>query len=85
MYACEAPARPNIVMLIADDMGWADVGYHDSEIRTPAIDRIAADGMREICVNQLRIASRLRRLVRPWPPFFSGPDRYHGLQIISKT
>ena len=38
-------AAPNIVVLIADDMGWGDVGYHDSDIGTPEIDRLAAEGI----------------------------------------
>ena len=37
-------ARPNIVIVVADDLGWADVGYHGSKIATPNIDRIAAEG-----------------------------------------
>jgi arylsulfatase A-like enzyme len=41
-----AKAKPNIVFIIADDMGWADVGYHGSEIETPNIDRLAAEGVR---------------------------------------
>jgi len=39
-------ARPNIVLMLADDLGWADVGYHGGEIDTPAIDQIAAQGVR---------------------------------------
>ncbi len=38
-------ARPNILILIADDMGFSDVGAFGSEIDTPAIDQLAADGM----------------------------------------
>jgi len=38
--------QPNIVFIIADDMGWADVGYHGSEIETPNIDRLAKEGVR---------------------------------------
>jgi len=37
--------RPHIVVILADDLGWRDVGYHDSEIRTPNIDRIASEGI----------------------------------------
>jgi arylsulfatase len=38
-------ARPNILILIADDTGYADIGAFGSEIDTPAIDQLAADGM----------------------------------------
>ena len=37
---------PNFIVLIADDLGWRDVGYHKSEIRTPNIDRLANAGVR---------------------------------------
>ena len=45
-WAAAASAEPNIVILIADDMGWGDVGYNGSEIRTPEIDRLATEGLR---------------------------------------
>jgi len=38
-------ARPNILIIIADDMGFSDVGAFGSEVETPAIDQLAADGM----------------------------------------
>jgi arylsulfatase A-like enzyme len=41
-----APAAPNILLLIADDLGWRDVGYHGSEIRTPQLDKLARAGVR---------------------------------------
>lgn len=40
-----AQSLPNIIICIADDLGWNDVGYHGSEIRTPVIDRMAAEGI----------------------------------------
>lgn len=36
---------PNIILIVADDMGWNDVSYHGSEIKTPTIDRLAANGV----------------------------------------
>ncbi len=41
-----APARPNIVILLADDWGFTDVGSYGGEIRTPNIDALAAQGVR---------------------------------------
>lgn len=40
------PGRPHVVLLVADDLGWGDVGYHGSEIRTPTLDELAARGVR---------------------------------------
>ena len=40
-----ASERPNIVVIVADDLGWADVGFHGNQvIQTPSLDRIAAEG-----------------------------------------
>ena len=39
-------AQPNIVLIMADDLGWGDVGYHGGEAATPNIDRISAEGVR---------------------------------------
>ena len=36
---------PNIVLIMADDLGWKDLGYHGSEIKTPNIDGLAAHGL----------------------------------------
>lgn len=46
--AALASARPpNIVYILADDLGWAELGcYGQEKIRTPSIDRMAAEGMR---------------------------------------
>ena len=40
-----AQPRPNIVLIMVDDMGWSDIGCYGSEIETPNIDRLAAEGL----------------------------------------
>lgn len=43
----EPAARPNIVFIIADDLGYGDLGcYGQTKIRTPNLDRLARDGMK---------------------------------------
>ena len=37
--------NPNVVILLADDLGWNDVGYHDSSINSPNINKIAKEGV----------------------------------------
>ena len=40
-----AEARPNILVMVADDLGWADVGYHGGDIDTPSLDLLAEQGV----------------------------------------
>lgn len=40
------PARPNIVVILADDMGFSDLGCYGGEIRTPNLDALAKNGLR---------------------------------------
>jgi arylsulfatase len=40
------PSRPNIIVIVADDMGYSDIGCYGSEIHTPNIDALAANGVR---------------------------------------
>lgn len=40
------PDRPNIVVIMADDMGFSDIGCYGGEIQTPHLDRLAAEGLR---------------------------------------
>jgi len=43
--AATAETKPNIVIILADDLGWADVGFHSDRIPTPHLDRIAREGV----------------------------------------
>lgn len=40
------PGQPNIVLILADDMGYSDIGCFGSEIRTPNLNRLASQGIR---------------------------------------
>jgi arylsulfatase len=42
----ESPRLPNILLILADDLGFSDLGFCGSEIDTPNVDRLAAQGMR---------------------------------------
>lgn len=53
LWSCTGPApqmsdpRPNIVIILADDLGWGDLGcYGHPTLRTPNLDRMAREGMR---------------------------------------
>lgn len=43
---CAAGVRPNILLILADDLGFADLGCYGSEIATPNLDRLARQGVR---------------------------------------
>lgn len=42
----EADERPNLILIVADDLGFSDLGSFGGEIRTPNVDQLAAGGMR---------------------------------------
>jgi len=42
----KAADRPNIILIMVDDMGYSDIGCYGGEIDTPSLDRLAADGLR---------------------------------------
>ena len=49
------PSKPNIILIVGDDLGWADVSWHNSLMPTPNLDRLAQGGMK---LNQVRVNGR---------------------------
>lgn len=74
-YAAES--KPNVVYIVSDDQGWKDVGFHGSDIETPNLDRLAADGARleQFYAQNMCTQSRAALLTGRYP------FRY-GLQTI---
>jgi arylsulfatase A-like enzyme len=68
--------RPNIVYLLADDLGWGDVGWHGSEIKTPNLDKLAAAGARleQFYVQPVCSPTRAALMTGRYP-------MRHGLQV----
>ena len=42
----ETPLRPHLVFVLADDLGWNDIGFHDARVLTPTLTQLATDGVR---------------------------------------
>lgn len=56
--ASAAADRPNILLMMVDDLGFSDFGCYGSEIQTPTIDKLAADGVRfRQCYNTAKCHS----------------------------
>lgn len=45
-WLASAAPRPNILLIVSDDMGYSDIGCYGGEIQTPNLDRLAANGLR---------------------------------------
>jgi len=54
------PAHPNVVLIVLDDVGFADLGAYGSEIATPNIDSLARDGLKYVRFDSKAICSATR-------------------------
>ena len=77
--AAATPTRPNIVLIIADDMGWGDVAYNGSEIHTPNLDRLAESGVRLDRFYATPACSSTRASLMTGQSH--GPDRRHARDL----
>ena len=61
--------RPNIILIMVDDMGYSDIGAYGSEIKTPNLDKLAADGMKfqEFYNNSICAPTRASLLTGQYP------------------
>lgn len=41
-----AADKPNVLLILVDDLGWSDLGCYESGIETPVMDQLAANGLR---------------------------------------
>ena len=69
--AADAPKRPNVVVILSDDMGYSDLGcYGDPVVKSPNLDRLAARGVRftnAYCQAPLCVPSRMSFLTGRQP------------------
>lgn len=82
-------AKPNIVVIIPDDLGWSDVGYNGSDVKTPNIDKLAESGVR---LNQHYVMptctpTRVSLLTGQYPSRYgiTGPDYGEVIDVGDPT
>ena len=70
--ASQPPERPNIVLILADDLGFSDIGCYGGEIATPNLDRLATDGLR---------LTQMYNTARCWPTRACLLTGYYAQQV----
>ena len=73
---CNYAAKPNILMFVIDDLGWNDLSYKGSDIKTPTIDKFANEGIRLQQYYVQRVCSPTRSAIMAGRyPYHMGLDR----------
>src|SRR5688572_4223380 len=70
------PDRPNVLLIVADDMGFSDAGCYGGEIQTPHLDRLAAGGLR---------FTQFYNTARCWPTRAGVLTGYYAQQVRRDT
>jgi arylsulfatase len=74
--AAAAPSRPNILIILADDLGYSDLGCYGGEIATPNLDRLAEGGLR---------FTQFYNTARCWPTRAAVLTGYYPQQVRRDT
>lgn len=81
-----ADTRPNILLIMADDMGFSDIGCYGSEIQTPNIDRLAHEGLRFTqFYNNAKCTTTRASLLSGMYPRNSGDSIPRDIPTIAET
>ena len=77
--------RPNIVVIMSDDMGYSDLGCYGGEIETPNLDRLAAEGLRftRYYTNNMCVPTRASLLSGCYTTKALGPGNSISQQVVT--
>jgi arylsulfatase len=70
--AADKPTRPNVIFILADDMGYSDLGCYGGEIATPNLDQLAAEGLK---------FTQFYNTARCWPTRAALMTGYYAQQV----
>jgi arylsulfatase A-like enzyme len=88
----QSAAKPNILYIVADDLGWADVGFHGAEIKTPTLDQLANEGatLDQFYVQPMCTPTRAALMTGRYPlryglqSFVILPEQSYGIPLDEK-
>ncbi|MBL9202500.1 MAG: arylsulfatase [Opitutaceae bacterium] len=93
VHAAQPAGLPNILFILSDDQGFADIGYRSTEVRTPHLDALAASGVRleQFYVQPVCTPTRAALMTGRYPMRLGlqlgviKPESRHGLPLSART
>lgn len=90
--AAQSSQKPNILYIVADDLGWNDVGFRSSDLATPTIDRLAREGavLDQFYVQPMCTPTRAALMTGRYPmryglqSFVILPEQTYGIPLDEK-
>jgi len=81
-----ATEKPNVVIFVADDEGWGDIGWNNPEVKTPNLDRLASEGVRleHFYANPICSVTRAA-LMTGMHTLKTGVENFNGLDLKYQT